>query len=131
MNKQLTAKSIEQGSGDRKCNRVLKLGLDVHYRQVTADRTRYEARGKGLLCAQGIEVQGQWWQPQPWKELKTHGRFQAWMETQLKGWRRKLLSAGAEKNAPDKSDAPEASKERNAGIRRSIFTNPFVNWRED
>jgi hypothetical protein len=97
MNKQLTAKSIEQGSGERKCNRVLKLGLDVHYRQVTADRTRYETRGKGLLCAQGIEVQGRWWQPQPWKELKTHGRFQARMEIQLKGWRRKLLSAGAGK----------------------------------
>ena len=218
MNKQLTAKSIEQGSGERKCNRVLKLGLDVHYRQVTvamqeeegrikavgrmgqdgfenwverkreagweiyscyeagasgywlhreleqmgvknlvvapkamgqdkgqktdrrdsaelvdqldrylrgnrkalspvaipsieqeqkraliryhrqimADRTRYEARAKGLLCAQGIEVQGKWWQPQPWKELKTHGRFQGWMETQLQGWRRKLLSAEQE-----------------------------------
>ena len=35
MNKELTAKSIEQESGERKCNRVLKLGLDVHYRQVT------------------------------------------------------------------------------------------------
>ena len=218
MNKQLTAKSIEQESEERKCNRVLKLGLDVHYRQVTvamqeeagaikavgrmgqdgfenwverkreagweiyscyeagasgywlhrdleqmgvknlvvapkamgqdkgqktdrrdsaelvdqldrylrgnrkalsavaiptteqeqkraliryhrqimADRTRYEARAKGLLCAQGIEVQGKWWQPQPWKELKTHGRFQGWMETQLQGWRRKLLSAEQE-----------------------------------
>jgi transposase len=218
MNKQLTAKSIEQGSGERKCNRVLKLGLDVHYRQVRvamqeeegrikavgrmgqdefenwverkreagweiyscyeagasgywlhreleqmgvknlvvapkamgqdkgqktdrrdsaelvdqldrylrgnrkalspvaiptteqeqkraliryhrqimADRIGYEARGKGLLCAQGIEVQGRWWQPQAWKELKTHGRFQAWMQTQLQGWRRKLLSAEQE-----------------------------------
>jgi transposase len=35
MKKQLTGKSIEQGSGEGKCNRVLKLGLDVHYRQVT------------------------------------------------------------------------------------------------
>jgi len=35
MNKQLTGKSIEQGSGEGKCNRVLKLGLDMHYRQVT------------------------------------------------------------------------------------------------
>jgi transposase len=217
MNKQITGKSIEQGSGEGKCNRVLKLGLDMHYRQVTvamqeeagaikavgrmghdgfeswverkreagweiyscyeagasgywlhrdlvklgiknlvvapkamkekgqktdrrdsaelvdqldrylrgnpkalnpvaiptteqeqkrallryhrqimADRTRYEARGKGLLCAQGIEVQGRWWQPQAWKELKTHGRLRAWMQTQLQGWRRKLLSAQQE-----------------------------------
>src|ERR1700745_4340308 len=35
MNEQLTAKSIEQESEERKCNRVLKLGLDVHYRQGT------------------------------------------------------------------------------------------------
>ena len=73
-----------------------KRALIRYHRQIMADRTRYEARGKGLLCAQGIEVQGRWWQPQAWKELKTHGRFQAWMQTQLQGWRRKLLAAEAE-----------------------------------
>ena len=73
-----------------------KRALIRYHRQIMADRTRYEARGKGLLCAQGIEVQGRWWQPQAWKELKTHGRCQGWMETQLKGWRRKLLSAEQE-----------------------------------
>ena len=60
-----------------------KRALIRYHRQIMADRTRYEARGKGLLCAQGIEVQGRWWQPQAWKELKTHGRCQGWMETQL------------------------------------------------
>ena len=73
-----------------------KRALIRYHRQIMADRTRYEARGKGLLCAQGIEVQGRWWQPQAWKGLKTHGRFQAWMQTQLQGWRRKLLAAEAE-----------------------------------
>lgn len=73
-----------------------KRALLRYHRQIMADRMRYEARGKGLLCAQGIEVQGKWWQPQTWKELKTHGRFQAWMQTQLQGWRRKLLSAEQE-----------------------------------
>ena len=29
-----------------------------YHRQVVADRGRCEARGKGLLCAQGIEVRG-------------------------------------------------------------------------
>ncbi len=62
-----------------------KRALIRYHRQIMADRSRYEARGKGLLCAQGIEVQGRWWQPQVWKELKTHGRFQAWMQTQLQG----------------------------------------------
>src|SRR5260370_20938184 len=70
-----------------------KRALLRYHRQIMADRSRYEARGKGLLCAQGIEVQGKLWQPQAWIELKTHGRFQGWMQTQLQGWRRKLLSA--------------------------------------
>jgi transposase len=73
-----------------------KRALLRYHRQIMADRNRYEARGKGSLCAQGIEVQGKWWQPQGWKELKTHPRLKAWMETQLKGWRRKLLSAEQE-----------------------------------
>src|ERR1700747_1287081 len=73
-----------------------KRALIRYHRQIMADRSRYEARGKGLLCAQGIEVQGKWWQPQAWKELKTHGRFQTWMQTQLQGWRSKLLSAEQE-----------------------------------
>jgi transposase len=33
-----------------------------YHRQVISDRVRCEARGKGLLCAQGIQIQGQWWQ---------------------------------------------------------------------
>jgi transposase len=73
-----------------------KRALLRYHRQIMADRSRYEARGKGLLCAQGIEVQGKWWQPQVWKELKTHPRLKGWMETQLKSWRRKLLSAEQE-----------------------------------
>src|ERR1700758_5666073 len=40
-----------------------KRALIRYHRQIMADRSRYEARGKGLLCAQGIEVGGKWWQP--------------------------------------------------------------------
>lgn len=69
-----------------------------YHRQVMADRNRYEARGKGLLCAQGIEVRGKWWSEGSWKELKTHPRLKGWMEEQLKSWRRKLLGAEAEQN---------------------------------
>jgi len=38
-----------------------KRALIRYHRQIMADRSRYEARGKGLLCAQGIEVRGRWW----------------------------------------------------------------------
>ena len=37
-----------------------KRALIRYHRQIMADRGRYEARGKGLLCAQGIEVHGRW-----------------------------------------------------------------------
>src|ERR1700747_3879139 len=67
-----------------------------YHRQIMADRSRYEARGKGLLCAQGIEVGGKWWQPKTWKELKTHPRFKSWMEQALQAWRSKLLAAEVE-----------------------------------
>jgi transposase len=39
-----------------------KRALIRYHRQIMADRGRCEARGKGLLCAQGIEVHGRWWQ---------------------------------------------------------------------
>jgi transposase len=57
-----------------------------YHRQLMTDRNRCEARGKGLLCAQGIEVRGKWWQ-----ELKTHPRLKGWMEAQLESWRKKRL----------------------------------------
>lgn len=62
-----------------------------YHRQLMADRTRCEARGKGLLCAQGIEVSGKWWSADGWAELKTHPRLKAWMQQQLRSWRSKLL----------------------------------------
>jgi transposase len=61
------------------------------HRQLMADRNRDEARGKGLLCAQGIEVRGKWWSADGWKELQTDPRLKAWMQAQLRTWRRKLL----------------------------------------
>ena len=73
-----------------------KRALIRYHRQIMADRSRYEARGKGLLCAQGIEVRSKWWQPEGWKELKSHPRLKSWMENQLKGWRGKLLAAEQE-----------------------------------
>src|ERR1700748_1605831 len=38
-----------------------KRALIRYHRQMMADRGRCEARGKGLLCAQGIQVDGRWW----------------------------------------------------------------------
>lgn len=66
-----------------------KRALIRYHRQLMADRNRCEARGKGLLCAQGIEVGGKWWQSERWQALKTHPRLKSWMQTQLEGWRKK------------------------------------------
>jgi transposase len=70
-----------------------KRALIRYHRQVMADRSRYEARGKGLLCAQGIEVCGCWWRAKGWKELHSDPRLRDWMKEQLQDWRSKLLGA--------------------------------------
>ena len=57
-----------------------KRALIRYHRQIMADRNRYEARGKGLLCAQGIEVYGLWWEAKGWEELKHHPRLKEWMK---------------------------------------------------
>ena len=57
-----------------------------YHRQIISDRVRCEARGKGLLCAQGIEIQGQWWQGAGWDQVQNHPRLGAWMKEQLDGW---------------------------------------------
>ena len=73
-----------------------KRALIRYHRQIMADRSRYEARGKGLLCAQGIEVRGRWWQGKGWQELNSDPRLKEWMKEQLEGWRSKVLSAEGE-----------------------------------
>jgi transposase len=67
-----------------------------YHRQLMADRSRCEARGKGLLCAQGIELSGKWWSTKVWKELKTHPRCKDWIKEQLRSWRCKLLALDAQ-----------------------------------
>ena len=46
-----------------------KRALIRYQLQIMGDRKRCEARGKGLLCSQGIEVQGVWWSEERWQEL--------------------------------------------------------------
>ena len=76
-----------------------KRALIRYHRQIMADRNRCEARGKGLLCAQGIEVRGKWWQSQSWQELQTHLRLKSWMQAQLEGWRKKRLALETEQQS--------------------------------
>ena len=73
-----------------------KRALIRYHLQIMADRGRYEARGKGLLCAQGLEVHGRWWQGKAWQELQTDPRLANWMKEQLEGWRNKVRSADQE-----------------------------------
>src|ERR1700758_4493207 len=69
-----------------------------YHRQIISDRVRCEARGKGLLCAQGIEIQGQWWQGSGWDQVQKHPGLRAWMKEQLDGWRSKILSSIGQEN---------------------------------
>jgi hypothetical protein len=80
-----------------------KRALIRYHRQIMADRGRCEARGKGLLCAQGIEVHGRWWQLKSWLELKNDPRLKDWMKEQLIGWCNKILSAEEEQRNFDSS----------------------------
>jgi transposase len=52
-----------------------KRALIRYHRQIMADRGRCEARGKGLLCAQGIEVHGRWWHGGAWLEVQSDPRL--------------------------------------------------------
>ena len=73
-----------------------KRALIRYHRQIMADRGRCEARGKGLLCAQGIEVQGRWWHGEGWIAVQSDPRLKDWMKEQLIGWRNKILSTDEE-----------------------------------
>jgi len=75
-----------------------KRALIRYHRQIMADRGRCEARGKGLLCAQGIEVHGRWWQGDGWIEVQHNPRLKDWMKEQLIGWRNKILSTDEEQS---------------------------------
>jgi transposase len=57
-----------------------KRALIRYHRQIMADRGRCEARGKGLLCAQGIEVHGRWWTGKGWIEVQSDPRLKDWMK---------------------------------------------------
>src|ERR1700726_3903974 len=76
-----------------------KRALIRYHRQIMADRGRCEARGKGLLCAQGIEVHGRWWHRNAWIEVQSDPRLKDWMKEQLIGWRNKILSTDEEQGA--------------------------------
>ena len=76
-----------------------KRALIRYHRQMMADRGRCEARGKGLLCAQGIEVYGRWWHCRTWLEVQSDPRLKDWMKEQLIGWRNKILGTEEEQSA--------------------------------
>jgi len=75
-----------------------KRALIRYHRQIMADRGRCEARGKGLLCAQGIEVDGRWWRGEGWIAVQSDPRLKDWMKEQLIGWRNKILSTDEEQS---------------------------------
>ena len=75
-----------------------KRALIRYQLQIMGDRKRCEARGKGLLCSQGIEVQGVWWSEERWHELLPNPELKDWMKEQLEDWRAKALRFEEEQN---------------------------------
>src|SRR6516165_7469905 len=75
-----------------------KRALIRYQLQIMGDRKRCEARGKGLLCSQGIEVQGVWWSEERWQELLPNRELKDWMKEQLEDWRDKELRFEEEQN---------------------------------
>ena len=75
-----------------------KRALIRYQLQIMGDRKRCEARGKGLLCSQGIEVRGVWWSQESWQELMQNPALKDWMKEQLAGWRTKALRYEEEQN---------------------------------
>ena len=67
------------------------------HRQLLGDRLRAEARGRALLCSQGIEVGGCWWKTKNWK-LLSNGLLASWMLETLQSWRAKILDLDKEQN---------------------------------
>ena len=75
-----------------------KRALIRYQLQIMGDRKRCEARGKGLLCSQGIEVLGVWWSEERWQELLPNPELKDWMKEQLEDWRAKALRFEEEQN---------------------------------
>ena len=75
-----------------------KRALIRYQLQIMGDRKRCEARGKGLLCSQGIEVHGVWWSEESWQELTQNPALKDWMKEQLEDWRAKALRFEEEQN---------------------------------
>lgn len=61
--------------------------------QLLRTRRQHEARGRSLLLAQGIRVQGPWWRPLFWKELAAD--LPAWLREQLGVWQELAARADA------------------------------------
>ena len=102
-----------------------------YHRQVIKDRTRAEARGKGLLCAQGIEVGGLWWEGKGRSELQSDPRLKDWMKEQLEGWRNKILSTEAEqKTLRDRIEAlaPESLPKGVGAYSAAVLKYELKGW---
>jgi transposase len=76
-----------------------KRALIRYHLQIMADMNRCRARGKGLLCAQGIEIAGAWWLEPAWNVLKQNALLKEWIKEQLEGWRNKVLRLDEEQRA--------------------------------
>jgi transposase len=62
--------------------------------QLMRTRRKHEARGRGVMLAQGIRVQGAWWSPAKWEKLVP--TLPGWLRPIVEVWQRMALEADAE-----------------------------------
>jgi transposase len=60
-----------------------------HRDRLVRERQRCTVRGLGLMLAQGVRSEGEWWQPKQWAELEP--TLPAWLMRQLKDWQSAAL----------------------------------------
>jgi len=65
--------------------------------QLAATRRQHEARGRSVLLAQGIRVQGPWWRPARWPKIAA--ALPRWLKELVGVWQQLALSADTQERA--------------------------------
>lgn len=60
-----------------------------HRDRLVRERQRCTVRGLGLMLAQAVQTQGEWWQPKSWAQLEPS--LPAWLIEQLRNWQSTAL----------------------------------------
>lgn len=97
--------------------------------QLMRTRRKHEARGRGVMLAQGIRVQGAWWSPAKWDRLAP--TLPDWLRRIVGVWQRMALEADAEERKVREKleDAAPAQLPRGIGALTWVtLTREILDW---